>query len=170
MGTSYEATSVSRRYCVGIASLRETGGAMSATMDIRQAGPGDEAYCAQIVHGWIAQTEWIPKLFTEAELAVMIAEAMPRRVIWLGGEPPEGYLSLDPETGRIGAIYCARRGAGLGKALVDRAKEGRNYLQLWTHESNTDAHRFYRREGFVIVGRNAEGDDGLPELLMEWRR
>ena len=112
----------------------------------------------------------MPKLHSVEELTEIIAEAMPARVIWLAGDPPEGYLSLNAETGQIGALYTSRPGAGLGKALLDRAKEGRDYLQLWTHAPNTAAHRFYRREGFDVVEENSEGADGLPELRMEWRR
>ena len=53
---------------------------------------------------------------------------------------------------------------------MDRAKAGRDYLQLNTHEPNHAAQRFYRREGFEVVERLPMGDDGLPELRMEWRR
>ena len=42
-------------------------------------------------------------------------------------------------------------------------------MQLWTHEANVQAHRFYHREGFETVERKAEGrGEGVPELRMEW--
>ena len=56
-----------------------------------------------------------------------------------------------------------------GKRLVDHVKTGRDRVQLWTHEPNAAAHRFYHREGFKTVERRAEGrGDGVPELRMEW--
>ncbi len=143
---------------------------MIGTVEVRDATPEDAAICARIVHGWVMRTAWMPERFLVDELTAMIAEAMPERDIWLAGAPPEGYLSLNPATAQVGALYTSRPGRGLGKALLDRAKAGRDYLQLWTHEPNTAAHRFYRREGFEIVERNPEGDDGLPELRMEWKR
>ena len=86
------------------------------------------------------------------------------------GSPVEGYLSFEPEISQINGLYVARRGNGLGKALVDAVKAGRDFVQLWTHEPNDAAHRFYHREGFKIVERRAEGrGDGIPELRMEWR-
>lgn len=137
---------------------------------IRLAEPCDAAACARIVSDWVERTEWIPRLFDEEELTAMIAKAMPDREIFMIGDPAEGYLSLNPETARIGALYVDRPGKGLGKALMDRAKSGRAYLQLNTHEPNAAAQRFYAREGFEVVERIAEGGDGLPELRMEWRR
>ena len=137
---------------------------------IRLAAPQDADTCARIVSDWVERTDWIPHHFCEEELAAMIAEAMPNREIFLIGEPARGYLSLNPEQNHIGALYVDRPGEGLGKALMDRAKEGRGFLQLNTHEPNEAAQRFYRREGFEVTERIPEGGDGLPELHMEWRR
>lgn len=137
---------------------------------IRRAGPDDVANISRIVNDWIDRTEWMPRTAEADDIAGFIAEALPDREIFLIGDAPEGYLSLNPATGLIGALYLDRPGQGMGKALLDRVKSGRDYLQLWTHEPNADAHRFYRREGFEVVERNARGGDGLPELRMEWRR
>lgn len=112
----------------------------------------------------------MPRVHARGVIEGLLTEFMPKREIWLIGEPAEGYLSLNAETAQIGALYLDRPGLGFGKALLDRAKVGRDYLQLWTHEPNVAAHRFYAREGFKVVERNGEGGDGLPELRMEWRR
>ena len=124
---------------------------------------------SRIVNDWVDRTDWMRRTVSADEITGFIAAAMPDREIWLIGEPVEGYLSLNPETGQIGALYLDNPGQGYGKALMDCAKEGRDYLQLWTHEPNAAAHRFYHREGFVTVERNPKGDDGLPEVRMEWR-
>ena len=55
-----------------------------------------------------------------------------------------------------------------GKILLDRVKHQRQYLQLWSHEFNNSARRFYRREGFEATNRNERGSDGIPELKFEW--
>ncbi|WP_095590079.1 GNAT family N-acetyltransferase [Actibacterium ureilyticum] len=143
---------------------------MTEALVTRRAGPEDMPACARIVHDWVQQTDWMPKRFTLADFEEMFAEALPMREIYVVGKPVAGYLSFDPETARIIGLYTAARGRGLGKALVDRVKCGRDFACLHTHGPNTRAHRFYRREGFVPVEQIAEGDDGLPELRMEWRR
>ncbi len=137
---------------------------------IRRAEAADVPVISRIVNDWIDRTAWMPRVTEPEVIEGFIAEALPEREIFLIGEPVEGYLSLNPETGLIGALYLDRPGRGLGKALLDRAKSGRGYLQLWTHEPNVAAQRFYRREGFEVVERNGQGDDGLPELRMEWRQ
>ena len=137
---------------------------------IRSASAEDAALCARIVSDWVDRTPWMSRSLSPKDLQDLIAEALPNREIFLIGDPPEGYLSLNPETGQIGALYLDQPGQGLGKALMDRAKQGRDYLQLWTHAPNEAAHRFYVREGFHVVEQNPKGGDGLAELRMEWHR
>ena len=67
-------------------------------------------------------------------------------------------------------LYSAVPGSGVGRALMDHVKEGRDWIQLWSHAANTAAHRFYRREGFIEVEQNPKGADGIPEIRMEWAR
>lgn len=135
----------------------------------RFADVSDAPACAAIVRNWLDGTEWMPDGPDVAELRNIIAEAIPKREFWVIGDPVVGYLSLDPSCDLIGGLYTAHPGSGAGKALIDAAKVGRSYVQLWTHEANVEAHRFYHREGFKIIERNSEGSDGIPELRMEWR-
>lgn len=139
-------------------------------MVIRRATREDAETCARIVCDWIARTSWMPQSISKEKITEMIEAALPDREIFLIGDPVEGYMSINPESHMIGALYLDRPGHGLGAALLDRAKEGRDFLQLWTHEPNHAAHRFYEREGFTKVERNPKGGDGLPELRMEWHR
>ncbi|MEO0664909.1 MAG: GNAT family N-acetyltransferase [Pseudomonadota bacterium] len=137
----------------------------------RRATQADASACAAIVRGWLDGLDWMgaeqPSLET---LTGLIEEGIPKRAFWVIGDPVSGYLSLNQGESLIAGLYTAQPGSGAGKALLDAAKEGRTYLQLWTHEPNTPAHRFYHREGFVTVERKAEGrGDGVPELRMEWR-
>ncbi len=137
---------------------------------IRRAVPEDAAACARVVNDWVDRTDWMPRVISRETIEGYVAKAMTEREIYVIGDPVEGYLSLDPVTANIGALYLDNPGRGYGKALMDRAKAGRDYLQLWTHEPNEAAHRFYFREGFELVGRKPKGEDDLPELRMEWRR
>ncbi len=143
---------------------------MSDPVDIRHAVPEDAAACAAIIMGWLQDTAWIAPRFSEAELTELIRDGLAIREIYVAGDPVAGYLSFNPEVDQVVGLYSAAPGHGVGKALMDHVKTGRDYLQLWSHEPNTAAHRFYEREGFLRVGRNPEGDDGIPEIRMEWHR
>ncbi len=142
-------------------------------MNLRRAETADAAACAGIVCRWLAALDWMPEEAQPSRetLTEVIAEGIPQREFWVIGEPVQGYLSFNRDENLIAGLYTDRPGSGAGKALVDRVKEGRDFVQLWTHEPNVAAHRFYHREGFVTVERKPEGrGDGVPELRMEWRR
>lgn len=144
---------------------------MSVDHPVRRATPEDAAACARVVSDWVRGTDWIPNRFTVGEFEEMFRAGIPIREFYVVGEPVKGYLSLNRETAQVMGLYVARPGAGLGKALMDAAKDGRDYLQLRSHEPNTEAHRFYEREGFEVVERGlTDGDDGVAEIRMEWRR
>ncbi len=141
-----------------------------AGKDIRRASLEDVGDCARIIATWAAQTDWIPEELPEEKLADLIREAFPNRDIWVSGDPIDCYMSVDPVEQKVGALYCLRTGQGIGKQLLDKAKEGRDHLWLTTHVPNVDAQRFYRREGFVETGREPPvPPDTVPVIRMEWR-
>lgn len=148
---------------------KDEAGALRVTL--RPAVVEDAAACAGIVRNWLDQTPWMPGGGPPIEdLTKVIADGIPIREFWVIGEPVQGYLSFKVNENLVSGLYTATPGQGMGKALIEAVKNGRDYVQLWTHEANTLAHRFYHREGFVTIGRCAEGrGDGIPELHMEWR-
>lgn len=136
---------------------------------IRRALPEDAPACAAIVNRWIEETSWMPRVVSSASLEDMIRQGIPLREFWVIGDPVQGYLSFNTEAQQIMGLYTAMPGQGHGKALMDRVKQGRDFLRLRTHEANHAAHRFYQREGFVITDRIEQGGDGIAELEMQWR-
>lgn len=136
----------------------------------RRATIADAPACVAIIRAWVETTDWMPDPPSDAKLLRAFEVGIPMREFWVSGSPVLAYLSLDPLESLIHGLYSAAPGAGHGKALLDQVKQGRDFLQLWTHEPNTAAQRFYKREGFSVVERKAEGrGDGVPELRMEWR-
>tara|TARA_Y100000739_G_scaffold209727_1_gene199803 strand:+ start:107 stop:496 length:390 start_codon:yes stop_codon:yes gene_type:complete len=121
-----------------------------------------------IVDNWISKTKWLPRSYDKEQLEKMIAQAIPRREVWLVGTPAEGYISLNIKTFQVTGLYVSNPGNGLGKKLLDKIKTNRKYLRLWSHSFNKRAHKFYLREGFKITGKKEKGDDGIPEILFEW--
>ena len=137
---------------------------------IRRALASDAEACAAILNAWIDETPWIPRAIAPETFVQILREGLPRREAYVIGDPVAGYLSLEPETAHIWGFYVGHRGEGLGKALMDHAKEGRDFLKLNSHAANIAAHRFYMREGFQQTGGPWAGSDGIDEITMEWRR
>ncbi|MEM9432998.1 MAG: GNAT family N-acetyltransferase [Pseudomonadota bacterium] len=143
---------------------------MSEVDEIRLAQQEDAPACAKIINDWIDKTPWMARSEPRAAIEEILRDGIPKREFYVIGDPIRGYLSLDPSSNLIGGFYLAKQGQGLGKALLDRAKQGRSYMQLWTHEPNHGAQKFYRREGFVAVERDPERSPvGVVEIRMEWR-
>ncbi len=142
---------------------------MTNPIPIRRAVPDDVAACAAVANGWIDQTEWLARVHSHEMVVGFVEDGMKNRTIWVAGDPIDGYLSFNPETNQVGALFCRKTGAGLGKALMDKAKENVNYLWLTTHVPNINAQRFYAREGFHEVSRfDPEPPETVREIKMEW--
>jgi putative acetyltransferase len=136
---------------------------------IRRADAQDGLACATIINAWIDTTPWMPRCATPEVIQTALTQGLPLREAYVIGDPVAGYISIDPRAAHIWGFYVATPGQGFGKALMDRAKQGRTYLKLNTHAANTKAHAFYRREGFIETRGPWLGDDGIEEITMVWR-
>lgn len=138
---------------------------------IRRAAAEDAPACARIVSDWLGGLDWMPDPPGRGELQDILRAGLPRREAWIAEADGAtlGYISLEPATDHIHALYVATPGTGTGKRLLDHVKRGRDRLTLNSHAPNTAAHRFYAREGFHATRRDIPGDDGVPEIAMEWR-
>lgn len=69
-------------------------------------------------------------------------------------------------------IHADQVGLGIGRALLDGAKDRSDRLKLWTFQANHGAQRFYLREGFREIRRSdgADNDEGLPDIQYLWER
>lgn len=136
---------------------------------VRPALPSDAFACAAIHHAWIENTSWMPKLHRLEDVQRFYSDhLLPETRVFVVGNPPDAYMSLDRGS-CITALYCARPGQGLGKALLDNAKSLAQSLSLWTFDANTNAQRFYEREGFKAIRRtDGDNEEGLPDILYQW--
>ena len=154
-----------------------TSAARKATIPvIRRAAADDLAACAEIINDYVDATPWLPRTVAREEIAAMFGpDLLERRTIFVAEEAGDitGYVSLNPAENFLVALYLvpAARARGTGKALMDAAKaECPGGFDLTVFEPNTDAQRFYRREGFAEVpeGRKDDTEEGVPTLLMRW--
>jgi len=139
-----------------------------ASINLRLADVSDAPRCAWIVNNWIDKTEWLTRVHSRASIEEMFTAGIPAREFWVAGEPIQGYLSFNPEFSQVMGLYTALQGQGMGKALLDKVKQDRKWIQLWSHSANTQAHRFYVREGFVKTNETRIGGDQIPEIRLEW--
>jgi hypothetical protein len=143
---------------------------MTTNIEIRRAVLADIPAVAKVANDWIDATDWKPRSFAADVIEGFIRDALSNREIYVVGDPIHAYLSFDPVGGKIGALYCANTGIGVGKALLEHVRQGRDYLWLTTDEPNTRAQAFYLREGFVQTGEQpGDTPDEPVELVMEWR-
>lgn len=77
-----------------------------------------------------------------------------------------GFLSLVGN--EVGAIFVDpdRQSRGIGRALMDRARASRPFLELSVFEANGIGRRFYESYGFRVVGRGVNELTGHAELRM----
>lgn len=115
--------------------------------------------------------DFIPAAYWEGQREA-VGEALPQAEVYIWEEKGEvtGFLGL--EGGYIAGIFVryGEQGRGVGKKLLDRAKEGRDRLTLHVYQKNARAAAFYRREGFALLEEGTDGATGQPEYRMVWTR
>ncbi|MCF6271578.1 MAG: GNAT family N-acetyltransferase [Rhodobacteraceae bacterium] len=140
---------------------------------IRPAKLADAAPCSKIMLGWVNENPWFPMAApVSASVEAMRGRILDGEVfVSEGSAGLGGFISYGD--GELDCLYieAQSRNAGLGKALLARAKEAsKNGLYLWVLAQNNGARRFYLREGFVETARG-DGQDNeavLPDIKMEW--
>lgn len=77
-----------------------------------------------------------------------------------------GFLSLIGN--EVGAIFVDPecQGRGVGRALMDWARQSRRVLELNVFEANSSGRSFYEAYGFEQIGRSIHEATGHPELRL----
>lgn len=114
-------------------------------------------------HGFIRPGYWRERFSSAAE-AISRAEVYTA----VSNEEIEGFIGLNE--GHIEGIFVevGCRSQGVGKSLIDFAKELYPRLSLCVYEKNVRAADFYRREGFLPVRKKPDISTGETEILMRW--
>lgn len=114
-------------------------------------------------HGFIRREYW-------QDCFGGVSEAIPSAEVYTALSDSEivGFIGLNE--GHIEGIFVdsAHRSEGVGKSLIDFAKELYPKLSLCVYEKNERAVDFYRREGFLPVRRKPDLSTGETEILMRW--
>ncbi|MCI8510426.1 MAG: GNAT family N-acetyltransferase [Lachnospiraceae bacterium] len=118
----------------------------------------------QQAHDFISPDYWQENYKTVRELLpqaeVYIYETAPSEI--------KGFIGLLENY--IAGIFVdkAARSTGIGKRLLEHAKEKKKELTLHVYAKNEGAVQFYLREGFQIREKKVDADTGAEEFLMVW--
>ncbi len=81
-----------------------------------------------------------------------------------------GFISLIGNY--IAALFVSpdRQGQGIGQALMNHVKLQYPELELNVYTKNAQALAFYKRQGFMIVREQTDGQTGQQEFTMKYQR
>ncbi len=81
---------------------------------------------------------------------------------------PAGFIGI--VNGFIAGLFVAGglRSQGIGRLLIDAAKQRHLLLELHVYRKNQRALQFYMREGFAAEGSQIDPATGEEELTMIW--
>ena len=82
----------------------------------------------------------------------------------------QGFIGLNDEY--IEGIFVSgeMQSHGIGKLLLDYAKDKRNKLLLNVYQKNTRAISFYQREGFEVQYSGLDEATGEKDYVMTWQQ
>ncbi len=118
---------------------------------------------------------YLPDLHTpEEDLAFFQDHVFPNSTIRLAEDGARliGFSAMRPTWLVHLYVDPAWHGRGVGQALLTAAREDVAELSLWVFQSNTQARRFYERQGFTLVELTdgAANEERLPDALYRWVR
>ena len=114
---------------------------------------------------------FIPASYWESNFA-LVKEMLPLAEVYVyeNDKGIQGFLGLNGEY--IEGIFVSEgaQSRGIGKCLLDCAKDRTPALRLNVYQKNVRAIHFYRREGFQIRRSGLDAATGEPDYEMLWRR
>ena len=143
-------------------------------MRLRPATADDLDGVAEVfAHAREGMFEYIPRLHTPEEDRAFLSGLLATTEVWVAEDATRrvvGFVSLDGSL--LGHIYADPRGAGVGSALLAKAKELRPAgFHLWVFQRNQGARRFYERHGLQLaeLTDGAANEEREPDARYEWR-
>ncbi|WP_432618986.1 GNAT family N-acetyltransferase [Butyricicoccus sp.] len=141
---------------------------------IRQYANGDIDAVMQIwlntniqAHEFISSDYWQSNFY-------VVKEMLPHAEIYVYeddcAKQIEGFIGLNDNY--IEGIFVKKtaQSKGIGKQLLNHAKEIKSTLRLSVYQKNEKAIQFYLREKFSIQSENMDANTGEKEFVMVWKR
>lgn len=144
------------------------------TVWMRAAQPTDAGRIGEILWQFQERNNWMPSLYTGAQSIGFCGAMIDRGWVTVAGDDDGicGFIAQDGT--EICALYLSpsAKGRGVGRMLLDQAKQRSSDLWLRCFVANTGAIRFYGREGFVEKNRSngAGTEENLPNVTFVWSK
>lgn len=108
---------------------------------------------------WKNNFDSVKRMLPEAEIYVCEAQGNIK-----------AFIGID--SGYIAGIFVSSemQSNGMGKQLLDKAKELYSNLSLSVYQKNQKAIQFYRREQFAVKQEQIDENTGEAEYLMTWKK
>lgn len=130
-----------------------------------------------VMHIWldanIKAHSFIPKDYWTDNYA-MVKEILPQAEIYVCEDSDtnqiDGFIGLTDNY--IEGIFVREgiQSRGIGKQLLDFAKEIKSSMSLSVYQKNTRAIAFYQREQFVIHSESMDDSTNEKEFIMTWSK
>lgn len=114
------------------------------------------------IHTFESQAFFLNHILPETHRIHVVIDEQSRRTV--------AFIALNEE--EINQLYVHRdfQSKGIGSQLIASAKgQSNGCLRLRTFENNLRAQQFYERHGFVAIGGDTDNEEGLPDILYQWR-
>lgn len=114
---------------------------------------------------------FIPAQYWESNFELVKELLLPATVyIYEDHQEIQGFIGLNDEY--IEGIFVSYelQSHGIGKTLLNYAKDRRNKLFLNVYQKNTQAISFYQREGFEIQYSGLDEATGEKDYVMAWQK
>ncbi len=108
---------------------------------------------------WNTNFEFVKEMLPQAEVYVYENDKKIQGFIGMNGEYIEGIF-----------VSAEMQSQGIGKLLLDYAKDRKPKLLLNVYQKNTRAVCFYQREGFEIQSEGLDNDTGEKDYAMIWQQ
>ncbi|WP_349539307.1 GNAT family N-acetyltransferase [Sagittula sp. NFXS13] len=146
----------------------------SKEIRLRPANPLDAGRLGDIITQATLAAKWKPRLHNSVEDIAHAGQMIDKGWITVAELDHQTAGFIAREDSYVHCLFIAEeeQGRGVGAALLDDAKAAQDRLELWTFQTNTDAQRFYRREGFELIEETdgSANDEGLPDVKFLWQR
>ena len=118
-------------------------------------------------HSFIPQNYWTDNY-------AMVKDILPQAEIYVYEDDDtnqiDGFIGLTDNY--IEGIFVREsiQSRGIGKQLLNYAKQIKSFMRLSVYQKNTRAITFYQREQFVICSENIDDSTNEKEFIMIWSK
>lgn len=139
---------------------------------IRKSRPDDSARVIDIWRDAVDATHDFLAPADRASIEVEVQAFLPLAPLWLAvgdDDSALGFMLLDGSHMEALFIDPAQHRRGIGGRLLAHAQSLHPIMSTDVNEQNAQATHFYRRHGFVEIGRSAHDNQGRPYPLIHLR-